>query len=325
MKRIERLGRELGGYQATALKHMAEVRRRWPEATTEMDTDIEAREDFRGFHARVRDDDLPKFEADFKRQLNTETIKELAGFNNWLRRRADEIHDRVGTINEALGAIDYSPGRIIRLEAEPTPNTEIKAFRSDLRDATDDALAPDDDHYSEQRFLDVQRIIERFRGREGHADSDKAWTAKVTDVRNWFMFSASERDKETGEEHEHYRDSDGKSGGQKEKLAYTILAASLAYQFKLEWGAEKSRDFRFAVIDEAFGRGSDESTRYALELFAKLGLQLLVVTPLQKVHVIEPYVRAIGFVDNPAGNYSRLQTLTIEEFHERRGRPEGGA
>jgi uncharacterized protein YPO0396 len=35
------------------------------------------------------------------------------------------------------------------------------------------------------------------------------------------------------------------------------------------------------------------------------------------VHVIEPYVRAIGFVDNPAGNYSRLQTLTIEEFRER--------
>jgi uncharacterized protein YPO0396 len=48
------------------------------------------------------------------------------------------------------------------------------------------------------------------------------------------------------------------------------------------------RDFRFAVIDEAFGRGSDASTRYALELFAKLGLQLLIVTPLQKVHVIEP-------------------------------------
>jgi len=53
-----------------------------------------------------------------------------------------------------------------------------------------------------------------------------------------------------------------------------------------------------------------------LELFARLGLQLLIVTPLQKVHVIEPYVRAIGFVDNPDGNNSRLQTLTIEEFRD---------
>ena len=79
-----------------------------------------------------------------------------------------------------------------------------------------------------------------------------------------------------------------------------------------------SRTFRFAVIDEAFGRGSDESTRFALELFARLGLQLLIVTPLQKIHVIEPYVSAVGFVDNPTSSYSRLQTLTIEEYHARR-------
>ncbi len=92
---------------------------------------------------------------------------------------------------------------------------------------TDDALAVDDDHYSEQRFLDVQRILERLPGPRGHAESDKAWTRRVTDVRNWFIFSASERDVETDEEWEHYSDSDGKSGGQKEKLAYTILAASL--------------------------------------------------------------------------------------------------
>lgn len=315
---IDRMAKELGGYTQSILQYMSDVRRRWPEATTEMDASIEARSEFRDFHDRVTNDDLPRFEDEFKRQLNTNTIRELAQFNNWLRRQSEEIRSRVDRINEALGAIDYSPGRYIRLDTERTVNQEIQNFRTDLRAATDDTLAPEDDHYSEQRFLDVQRIIERFRGREGHSDSDKAWTRRVTDVRNWFTFSASERDRLTDDEWEHYRDSDGKSGGQKEKLAYTILAASLAYQFGLEWGAAKSRDFRFAVIDEAFGRGSDASTRYALELFAKLGLQLLIVTPLQKVHVIEPYVRSIGFVDNPGGSYSRLQTLTIEEFRERR-------
>ena len=55
-----------------------------------------------------------------------------------------------------------------------------------------------------------------------------------------------------------------------------------------------------------------------LDLFAKLGLQLLVVTPLQKVHVIEPYVSAVGFVENRTGQRSRLQTLTIEEYHAER-------
>ncbi|USQ79062.1 hypothetical protein NF556_15765 [Ornithinimicrobium faecis] len=313
---IDRVGRELGGYTQSLLHSMGEVRRRWPEATTEMDVSVEARADYLAFHERVAGDDLPRFEEEFKRQLNTNTIRELAQFNSWLRRQSEEIHTRVDRINEALGAIPYNEGRYIRLESERTVNQEIQAFRTDLRKATDDTLGADGDQYSEQRFLDVEALIERFRGREGHTDSDKAWTRRVTDVRTWFTFSASERDRETDEEWEHYRDSDGKSGGQKEKLAYTILAASLAYQFGLEWGAERSRDFRFAVIDEAFGRGSDVSTRYALDLFAKLGLQLLIVTPLQKVHVIEPYVRAIGFVDNPSGSYSRLQTLTIEEFQE---------
>ncbi len=319
-KRLDGLGREIGGFTTSLVQYMSGVLGRWPELRAEMDANVMARADFVAFHDRVANDDLPRFEREFKDQLNTNTIRDLASFSNWLRRQAEDVRARVELINEALGAIEYNTGRYIRLEAEQTANQEIRAFRSDLRAATDDTLSPDGDHYSEQRFLDVKKIIERFRGREGHTEHDKAWTRRVTDVRNWFSFSASERDLETDDEWEHYTDSDGKSGGQKEKLAYTILAASLAYQFGLQWGVSKSRDFRFAVIDEAFGRGSDVSTRYALELFAKLGLQLLIVTPLQKVHVIEPFVRAIGYVDNPTGTTSRLHTMTIEEYHEQRAR-----
>ncbi len=317
-RRIEKLTRELGGYGQNLGQYMAEVLRRWPELRADMDANVEARHDFLAFRDRVATDDLPRFESEFKEQLNKNAIQELAGFNNWLGRQASVIDERVQRINEALSAVPYNPGHFIKLEKEPTTNQDVAQFRSDLRNLTNDSLAVDGDQYSEQRFIDVKRIIERFRGRDGYAESDKNWTRRVTDVRNWFVFSASERDVETDLEWEHYSDSDGKSGGQKEKLAYTILAASLAYQFGLEWGAEQSRDFRFAVIDEAFGRGSDVSTRYALDLFATLGLQLLIVTPLQKVHVIEPYVKAIGFVDNPTGTFSRLQTMTIEEYRTRR-------
>lgn len=317
-RRIGNLTGELNGYGMNLIKCMSEVLRRWPELSSEMDANVDARQEFLAFRDRVATDDLPRFESEFKEQLNKNAIQELAGFNNWLNRQASVIDERVERINGALGAVPYSPGHFIRLEKEPTPNQDVAQFRSDLRNLTNDTLSVDGDQYSEQRFLDVKRIIERFRGRDGYAESDKNWTRRVTDVRNWFVFSASERDAETGVEREHYSDSDGKSGGQKEKLAYTILAASLAYQFGLEWGAEQSKDFRFAVIDEAFGRGSDLSTRYALDLFATLGLQLLIVTPLQKVHVIEPYVKAIGFVDNPTGTFSRLQTMTIEEYRTQR-------
>jgi uncharacterized protein YPO0396 len=311
---------------------MGEFRRQYPVETSELDNAVESGGGYRELHKRLVDDDLPRFQRQFKTYLNQNTIRDIAGFQSQLNKQADVIRERIDTINRSLVDVDYNPGRYISLQAQITPHQEVRDFRADLRACTDgvvsagtvsagtgSAAAGDgDDQYSEQKFLQVSRIIERFRGREGQTEIDRRWTRFVTDVRNWFLFSASERYREDDTEYEHYADSAGKSGGQKEKLAYTILAASLAYQFKLEWGAAKSRTFRFAVIDEAFGRGSDESTRFALELFERLGLQLLIVTPLQKIHVIEPYVSAVGFVDNPTSSASRLQTLTIEEYRARR-------
>jgi len=299
---------------------MGDFRRQYPVEASELDNSVESADGYRELHKRLTDDDLPRFQRTFKTYLNQNTIRDIAGFQSQLNKQADLIRERIATINRSLVDIDYNPGRYIRLEPRRTPNAEIRDFQSDLRACTDNAVSPveSDDQYSEQKFLQVKRLIERFRGREGQTEADQKWTKLVTDVRNWFLFTASERFREDDTEYEHYADSAGKSGGQKEKLAYTILAASLAYQFKLEWGAAKSRTFRFAVIDEAFGRGSDESTRFALELFGRLGLQLLIVTPLQKIHVIEPYVSAVGFVDNPTSQHSRLQTLTIEEYNAQR-------
>jgi uncharacterized protein YPO0396 len=312
------------GGRLTALSNkivaaMGDFRRQYPVETGELDDSVESADGYRELHGRLTGDDLPRFRQQFKMYLNQNTIRDIAGFQSQLNKQAELIRERIATINTSLYDVDYSDGRYIRLEPLPSPHGDIRDFRADLRACTDDAVSGEEsDHYSEQKFLQVSRIIERFRGRDGLTEADRRWTRFVTDVRNWYTFAASERYREDDTEYEHYADSGGKSGGQKEKLAYTILAASLAYQFKLDWGAAKSRTFRFAVIDEAFGRGSDESTRFALDLFGRLGLQLLIVTPLQKIHVIEPYVSAVGYVDNPQGNNSRLQTLTIDEYQARR-------
>lgn len=316
---IEKVTRRQNLLGQRVLRQMSRFREAFPTEVAEFDDSLGSAGEFRELHQRVADDDLPRFETDFKTFLNQNTIRDIAGFIGQLNKQEQLIKERIDRINESLTSIDYNPGRYVRLVGDPTPNTDIRQFRTDLRACTDNVVGNRaDDQYSEAKFLQVKALIERFKGREGTADTDKVWTRRVTDVRNWFVFSASERWAADDIEYENYTDSGGKSGGQKEKLAYTILAASLAYQFKLDWGAAMSKSFRFVVIDEAFGRGSEESTRYALRLFTKLGLQLLVVTPLQKIHVIEPHVSAVGYVDNPNGNYSRLQCLTIQEYRKRR-------
>ena len=320
ISRADKLGDRRTRIGHKIVSAMVSFRSQYPVETSELDSAVEAADGYRELHGRLAGDDLPRFQQQFKTYLNQNTIREIAQFQAQLNRQSDLIRERIDTINTSLVGVDYNPGRYIRLEPQQTPSIEIRDFRTDLRACTDNAVSPGtaDDQYSEQKFLQVKRIIERFKGRDGQSEADQKWTRQVTDVRNWYTFTASERYREDDSEYETYADSGGKSGGQKEKLAYTILAASLAYQFKLEWGAAKSRTFRFAVIDEAFGRGSDESTRFALELFGRLGLQLLIVTPLQKIHVIEPYVSAVGFVDNPTSRYSRLRTLTIEEYRAER-------
>jgi uncharacterized protein YPO0396 len=301
------------------VRSMSAFRAKYPHETIEFDDSLESAHEYRQLHRRVADDDLPRFEREFKDYLNQNAIRDIAGFSAQLNKHEQQILDRIGTINESLSGIDYNDRRYIRLMANQTTNTEVREFRADLRTCTDNVVGGGaSDQYSEEKFLQVKRIIDRFKGREGMTELDRNWTRRVTDVRQWFLFSASERWRTDDVEYENYSDSAGKSGGQKEKLAYTILAASLAYQFKLDWGGDRSKAFRFVVIDEAFSRGSEISTRYALRLFTRLGLQLLIVTPLQKIHVIEPHVAAVGFVDNLDGNYSRLQCLTISEYRRRR-------
>ena len=300
----------------------------FPLDTQEVDVTIEAAGEYRMMLDKLTSDDLPRFEARFKELLNENTIREVANFQSQLARERETIKERIARINESLTQIDYNPGRYIVLETQPAPDADTRDFQTELRACTEGALTGSEDaQYSEAKFLQVKQIIERLRGREGLSELDRRWTAKVTDVRNWFVFAASERWREDNSEHEHYSDSGGKSGGQKEKLAYTILAASLAYQFGLEWGAVRSRSFRFVVIDEAFGRGSDESAQYGLRLFAQLNLQLLIVTPLQKIHIIEPFVSSVGFVHNEEGRASKLRNLSIEEYraeNERRRSSGGG-
>jgi uncharacterized protein YPO0396 len=195
---------------------MGEFRAAYPVETGELDAAVEAADEYRDLHQRLTSDDLLRFQQQFKTYLNQNTIRDIAGFQSQLNKQAEVIRQRIATINESLVDVDYNPGRYIRLEAQLSPHVDIRDFRADLRACTEGAVSAEaSDQYSEQKFLQVSRIIERFRGRDGQTEADRKWTRFVTDVRNWFIFSASERYREDDTEYEHYADSAGKSGGQR--------------------------------------------------------------------------------------------------------------
>lgn len=292
------------------VKKMQVYKNEYSAETVEVDASMDAIPEFRKLGQKLKNDDLPKHEQRFKKLLNEGTIQGILIFKNQLEQFEQDIRDKIKKINESLVEIEYDPGTFIKLNDDRNPDKDINQFKIDLRHCLENTLG-ETDHYNEDKFLQVKQILDRFKGGDNR---DIAWTQRVTDVRNWFMFSADVIWTIDGTEKEHITDSSGKSGGQKEKLAYTILASALAYQFGLEWGSSKSRSFRFVVIDEAFGRGSDESTRYGLKLFDKLNLQLLIVTPLQKINIIEDYINYVHFVSNLNGQNSVVRDLSKAEY-----------
>ncbi|MEX2233136.1 MAG: ATP-binding protein [Cyclobacteriaceae bacterium] len=309
----QKLSEKQNGFRDKIISKMKDIKEHSKVETSELFSSMEALPEYLKMFERVANDDLPRHEKRFKDELNKNTIQSIAIFHSKLESYEKDILDKIHEINKHLKEIEYNPGTYVKILTDRAQDKQIDYFKEDLRNCYAHSFGNNDALYTEEKYNQVKKILDRFNSGQS---TDLDWTARVTDVRQWFEFNASEQYMADHTPKEFIPGSSGKSGGQKEKLAYTILASALAFQFGLTFGDTKSRSFRFVVIDEAFGRGSDESTRYGLELFKKLNLQLLIVTPLQKINVIENYVNAVHFVSNKEGKNSQIRNLTYEEYIE---------
>ena len=98
-------------------------------------------------------------------------------------------------INESLHADRLQPRPLHRAGGAADARTPRSATSSsELRACTEGALTGSDDaQYSEAKFLQVKQHHRALPRPRGPAELDRRWTAKVTDVRNWFAFRPRER------------------------------------------------------------------------------------------------------------------------------------
>ncbi|EMJ85538.1 hypothetical protein LEP1GSC198_1952 [Leptospira kirschneri str. JB] len=257
---------------------------------------------------KIRKERLPEFESRFKAMMDDKVTKQITEFKSGLEDHVSEIQESIQKLNESLLHLDYVKGKTyIQLDYTETKNKEIvgeNGFKILLKECIPDV---GDAGSNEEKFRKIRELLDRLKA----VDGNERWSKSVTDTRNWLDFRAVEYERETNRIKEVYDSSAGKSGGQTVKLAYTILASAIAYQF----GFNNKKSFRFVVIDEMFNNLDGQNSKFALELFERLKLQLLVVTPMDKIAIVQPYVSSVHFVRiNPEGNFSKVVPITQEEL-----------
>ncbi|MFK7932764.1 MAG: ATP-binding protein [Saprospiraceae bacterium] len=287
----------------------------WTVDTINLHPDFKYLSEFENLYNKIRREDLPKYETRFKDWLNERLIFDIANFKTSLENKEVQILESIEQINDSLRDIDFNskPLTYIQLDIHKSRDVSIREFKEMLRDAMPDpaALIQGDGAALEVSFQRIRKIIDQL-------SDNESWRRKVTDVRNWLEFAAIERYRDGDEQRQYYVDSQSLSGGEKAKLAYTILASAIAYQFGIRNRNADKKSFRFAVVDEAFSKVDPENAVYAMELFKHLNLQLMVITPLDKINLAEPYIRAVHFVQNKAKKESQVFDLPMEVYAEKK-------
>ena len=287
----------------------------WVSDTHKLPVEIDYIQEYIDIYNNINEQQLTEYKARFKHYLNEDMINRMTNFIVLLERQEEEIKDNIEALNYSLEKITFRnfPRTYIQLYAEKESSREIRDFRMRLNN-----WKPDMDQFNETQDENIlEESFEKIKSLIDDLSDNDNWRKSVTDVRNWFTFKAKEHlEDEDGKIYKVYESTGKLSGGEKAQLTYTILGSAIAYQFGISQKGDNTDSFRFICVDESFSNQDDEKSRYLMELCRQLHLQLLVVTPEDKMHIVEPYISAIHFVKRSNNRNSIVFDMPIRKKEE---------
>jgi uncharacterized protein YPO0396 len=294
-------------------------KRSWPMEAGDLDETLASAPEYLRLLTRIEQDGLPRFEERFAALLKDQSTENLAALSRHVDEARRQIRERMALVNEGLAEAEFNTGTHLQIQVSERQLPDVLVFREQVREVLEHVwTAQLDAADAEARFKTLSAIVARLAGDE---PDDKRWRAQVLDVRLHVEFIGRELDTD-GREVEVYRSGAGKSGGQREKLATTCLAAALRYQLGGRDGGLPL--YAPVILDEAFGKADNEFTELAMRIFERFGFQMIVATPLKSVMTLEPFIGGACFIAIADRKHST--TLQIEYDHARRrlALPESG-
>lgn len=326
-KKKEEVDRDLATWQKTlenGMKNFVQPVKKitddfpdWLGDALNLESDVRYLDEFRRIHKKLKEEGLPDHKKRFRDYMNESVLNRITAFRSSLEERKKDIEKDISQLNASLENVDFEsyPPTYIQFEYKSNYDPSIKAFREELL-----ACIP---AVSEEVIGDQQEVLnlafERIRSLVERLYTDQLLRKKVIDVRNWFLFKAQEyyrNDEKTPGRY--YEGSQSLSGGQSVQLTYTVIGAAVAYQFGINDDTAAKRSFRFVAVDEAFSNLDQDKSDYLMKFAKQLQLQLLVVTPLDKLHIAEPYIESCHYVVNKERKKSTVYHMPMDEYRRRK-------
>ena len=288
----------------------------WAADTQQLTVERDHVEEYIEWLQKLENENLPHYKKDFERLLHDTAVIKMGVLNEEMESWERKIKNSISTLNQSLGGINFNrlPDTYIQLGIRAVTDTVIKEFRSRLLNALPQAADWQQNSFEDKAAhfkQNVQTFIDTL-------DANEAYRSRVLDVRNWFDFWADEKFRETNELKKTYRQMGQLSGGEKAQLTYTILCSAIAYQFGITREGKNSKSLRFIAVDESFSNQDEEKATYLMELCKQLHLQLLVVTPSDKIQIVESFIAHVHLVQRVSNRHSILFNMTRKELKEKK-------
>lgn len=319
MQQRERLDRQIkgagmrkSGAVSKAVGIMSSFRGKWEALTAEWGSDLASLPDYLNHLAQLDKDGLPALVEEFQKRLNKHTTQSLAALAQRIASEREEIGERIDTINKVLKRTDFKSGSYLRLGIQNDQYEHVQHFNRLLKQAMEQLTG--DDH--EARFAVLQQVIEILDKASTPSTAHTLESLRLLDPRHQLSFYAEEVGQRDGEIRDVLKSSSGKSGGEKESFAGTIVAASLAYVLTPD-GYDRPV-YSTVFLDEAFSNTAEAVSRRVLRIFKELHIHVNLITPYKNLNLARESARSLIIAErDPASHESRLCEVTWEDIDQR--------
>ena len=306
---------EISRTDATITSTFSEFLREWPGYAAELAPTLDYAQDFLRLLDRIEEDGLPRYVDRFRELLENLSTKHFAELNNEIDLARRSIVARMDIVNASLEKAPFS--RLVRgeshlrIEVKNLRLPEVEDFRKALGALTEAIWETNAAEDAEARFAQAEALVKEL---DPDNRETARWRSLVLDVREHVNFTAYEIDDE-GNVLETYLSGMGKSGGQRQKLTTTCLAAALRYQ--LGNADDEAPVFAPVILDEAFDKTDSEFTDISMNIFRRFGFQMIVATPEKSIMTLEPYIGGAFYVVMKDRKASSGVSIAYDDERER--------